>query len=92
MSPVAPRRWSYAGSWYAVRMVTRCGYRIAADHVVAVHLLFISFVVGGVFLAWRWPRILWAHLPAVVYWALVAFTGCTCPLTPLGESPAPPCR
>jgi len=58
-------------------------YRIAADLVVAVHLLFISFVVGGAFLAWRWPGILWAHLPAVVYGALVEFTGFTCPLTPL---------
>ncbi len=58
-------------------------YRIAADLVVAVHLLFISFVVGGAFLAWRWPRIIWAHLPAMVYGALVEFTGFTCPLTPL---------
>jgi hypothetical protein len=58
-------------------------YRIAADLVVAVHLLFISFVVGGAFLAWRWPRIIWAHLPAMVYGALIEFTGFTCPLTPL---------
>jgi Protein of Unknown function (DUF2784) len=58
-------------------------YRIAADLVVAVHLLFISFVVGGAFLAWRWPRIIWAHLPAMVYGALVEFSGFTCPLTPL---------
>jgi hypothetical protein len=31
-------------------------YRVAADAVLVVHLLFIGFVVGGVFLAWRWPR------------------------------------
>jgi hypothetical protein len=37
-------------------------YRIAADLVVAVHLLFICFVVGGVFLAWRWPKIIWVQL------------------------------
>ena len=56
-------------------------YNIAADIVVVVHLLFIGFVVGGVFLAWRWPRIVWLHLPAVVYGALVEFVGFTCPLT-----------
>jgi Protein of Unknown function (DUF2784) len=56
-------------------------YRAAADLVMVVHLLFISFVVGGAFLAWRWPRIIWAHIPAVVYGALVEFAGFTCPLT-----------
>jgi hypothetical protein len=58
-------------------------YRVAADLVVVVHLLFIGFVVGGVFLAWRWPRIVWAHIPAVLYAALVEFVGFSCPLTPL---------
>jgi Protein of Unknown function (DUF2784) len=56
-------------------------YHIAADLVIVVHLLFIGFVVGGVFLARRWPRVIWAHLPAVVYGALVEFVGFTCPLT-----------
>jgi Protein of Unknown function (DUF2784) len=58
-------------------------YQAGADVVVVVHLLFICFVVGGVFLAWRWPRIIWAHIPAVVYGALVEFAGFTCPLTVL---------
>jgi Protein of Unknown function (DUF2784) len=49
--------------------------------VVVVHLLFICFVVGGVFLAWRWSRVVWVHIPAVVYGALVEFAGFTCPLT-----------
>jgi Protein of Unknown function (DUF2784) len=30
-------------------------YRAGADLVVVVHLLFIGFIVGGVFLTWRWP-------------------------------------
>ena len=58
-------------------------YRIAADLVLAAHLLFIGFVVGGAFLAWRWPRIIWAALPAMVYGALVEFAGFACPLTSL---------
>ena len=43
----------------------------------------IGFVVGGVFLAWRWPRVIWVQLPAMVYGALIEFVGFTCPLTPL---------
>lgn len=43
--------------------------------------------MGGVFLAWRWPRIVWAHIPAVIYGALVEFAGFTCPL-PLLERAA----
>ena len=58
-------------------------YRAAADLVVAVHLLFIGFVVFGAFLAWRWPRIIWVQLPAMVYGALIEFIGFTCPLTPV---------
>jgi hypothetical protein len=58
-------------------------YQAAVDLVVVVHLLFIAFVVGGVFLAWRWPRVIWAHVPAVIYGALVEFVGFTCPLTVL---------
>src|SRR5215218_3024287 len=58
-------------------------YRAGADFVVVVHLLIIGFFVGGVFLAWRWPLIMWAHIPAVIYGALVEFAGFTCPLTML---------
>jgi len=56
-------------------------YKAAADVLVVIHLLFIGFVVGGVFLAWRWPWIVWVHIPAVIYGALVEFAGFTCPLT-----------
>lgn len=33
-------------------------YLIAADLVLAAHLLFIGFVVGGSFLAWHWPWVI----------------------------------
>jgi Protein of Unknown function (DUF2784) len=64
-------------------MVDVMWYRAAADLVLVIHLLFIAFVVGGAFLTWRWPRIVWVHLPAMVYGALIEFVGFTCPLTPL---------
>lgn len=54
-----------------------------ADAVLALHLLFIGFVVFGAALLWRWPRIAWLHLPAALWGAFVEFTGTLCPLTPL---------
>jgi Protein of Unknown function (DUF2784) len=37
--------------------------------------------VACVFVTWRWPLIIWAHIPAVIYAAPVEFAGFTCPLT-----------
>jgi len=50
---------------------------------MVAHFLFLVFLVIGGFLAWRWPRIWFAHL-AVVCWGLVivAFP-VACPLTHL---------
>jgi hypothetical protein len=59
------------------------GYLFAADLVLAAHLMFIAFVVGGSFLAWRWPWLIWVQLPAMVYGALVELVGFACPLTEL---------
>jgi hypothetical protein len=61
-------------------------YRIAADLVVVVHLLFVGFVVGGGLLVWRWPELAWAHLPAAAWGALIEFAGWICPLTPLEKA------
>jgi hypothetical protein len=57
--------------------------RLAANTVVLVHLLFVAFVAGGGFLAWRWRWLAWVHLPAALWGVLVEFIGWTCPLTPL---------
>ncbi|MCW8818886.1 MAG: DUF2784 domain-containing protein [Ignavibacteriaceae bacterium] len=58
-------------------------YKFAADVVVIIHLLFIIFaLVGGLLLFLkRW--IVWIHLPAVVWAALIEWKGWICPLTPL---------
>jgi hypothetical protein len=60
-------------------------YRWFADAVVLIHALFVLFVVGGGFLAIRWRRLVWLHVPAAVWGALIEFTGWTCPLTPLED-------
>jgi len=58
-------------------------YRLLADLVVAGHALFVLFVVGGGFLAWRWRRVVWLHLPAAAWGVAIEFAGGICPLTPL---------
>ena len=54
-----------------------------ADIVVAAHLAFIIFAVFGGILLLRWPRLMWLHLAAVAWAALVELFGWICPLTPL---------
>jgi hypothetical protein len=51
--------------------------------VVAVHLAFVAFFLAGGFLAWRAPRVLWLHVPAVLVSAGLAVTGLDCPLDTL---------
>lgn len=58
-------------------------YRLLADLVVVAHLSFIVFVAAGSLLAWKWPRLLWLHIPVVVWAAAIVTVGFTCPLTPL---------
>lgn len=57
--------------------------KAAADIVVLLHLAFIVFVAAGGPLVLRWPRLAWAHAPAVIWGALVELAGWICPLTPL---------
>jgi hypothetical protein len=58
-------------------------YRLSADLVLIVHLAFIIFVMLGGLLVLRRPRLMWLHLPAVVWGTLIEFLGVFCPLTPL---------
>jgi len=58
-------------------------YRVLADCVVVIHAAFVVFVVLGGFLAWRWPGVVWAHVPCAVWGAAIEYAGWICPLTPL---------
>jgi hypothetical protein len=67
----------------ATARMTTMLYRILADLVVLLHLLFIIFVVAGGFLALRRPWIALLHLPAAAWGTFIEFSGTICPLTPL---------
>ena len=56
---------------------------IAADAVILVHFAFVLFVLFGGLLLFRWRKLAWLHLPAVVWGVIVEFAGWICPLTPL---------
>jgi len=60
-------------------------YWFAAHLVLILHLGFVCFVVLGGFLAWRWRWIVFLHIPAVLWSALIEFRGWICPLTPLEQ-------
>ena len=58
-------------------------YRLFAEIVVVIHFAFVVFVVLGGFLIFRWRKVLWLHVPAVLWSAWIELSGGICPLTPL---------
>jgi hypothetical protein len=58
-------------------------YALLANLVLIAHLAFVVFVLCGGLLVLKWRWIARLHLPAVVWGAVVEFTGWICPLTPL---------
>jgi Protein of Unknown function (DUF2784) len=61
-------------------------YRWLADAIVLVHVSFVAFVMLGGFLALRWRRVVWVHVPAAIWGVLIEYAGWICPLTPLENS------
>jgi hypothetical protein len=58
---------------------------VAADLLVILHLLFILFVLLGGLLTARWPWIIFLHIPAAIWGALIEYRGWICPLTPIEQ-------
>lgn len=54
---------------------------VLAGVVLVVHLAFVLFVAAGSLLAWRWPWLLWVHMPAVAWSVGIIVIGYECPLT-----------
>ena len=58
-------------------------FDVFAGVVLVVHLAFILFVAAGALIAWRWPWLVWLHVPAVAWGVGIIVVGYECPLTPL---------
>ncbi len=57
-------------------------YSFLAGLLVIIHLGFILFAVLGGVLIMKWRWVIFLHIPAVVWAALIEFKGWICPLTP----------
>ena len=65
---------------WSLGRVTRCGTGLAlTSRWSSIWCSSASSWVAS--FTWRWPLIIWAHIPAVIYGALVEFAGFACPLT-----------
>ena len=58
-------------------------YLFLANYILTLHLLFIVFVVFGGLLVFYLRWMVWLHIPAFLWGALIEFSGWICPLTPL---------
>ncbi|MDG4823681.1 DUF2784 domain-containing protein [Asanoa sp. WMMD1127] len=57
------------------------GWKELATAFLVLHFAFMAYVLLGGFLAWKWPKAIWFHLPAIGWGiALIGF-GLNCPLT-----------
>lgn len=58
-------------------------YLFIANSIVFIHGLFIVFAVTGGFIVWRWPKIIFLHIPALLWGIWIELSHGICPLTPL---------
>jgi len=58
-------------------------YSILADIVVAVHLLWIMFLIFGALVGWKVRWVMWLHLGSLGFSVVLQVFGWLCPLTHL---------
>ncbi|MCW2555699.1 MAG: hypothetical protein JWR78_5480 [Mycobacterium sp.] len=58
-------------------------YTIVVAVTVAVHFAFVGYGVIGGFLALRWPKTIWLHVPVVIWCVAIEVIDFICPLTAL---------
>lgn len=58
-------------------------YRFLGDVVMVVHAGFLVFFVIGGFLAWRWRKVIWAHLFVGLWNITIVVLDFGCPVTAL---------
>ena len=56
-------------------------YVVAVALTVAFHFAFLAYLVVGGFLALRWPRSIWLHVPMVIWGVGIVTLRYDCPLT-----------
>ena len=56
-------------------------YELAVDIVLIIHFLFILFVIFGALLFFVVKKIVFIHIPAIIWGAYIELTNSICPLT-----------
>lgn len=56
-------------------------YKLMADALVIFHLSFVAFVLLGALLVLKWRRLIWLHIPAVIWGIYIETSHNRCPLT-----------
>ena len=56
-------------------------YEIAADLIIIIHFTFVLFVVFGALLIFVSIKIIFIHIPAVIWGSYIELTNSICPLT-----------
>ncbi len=56
-------------------------WKLAADIVVVIHLLWILFIIGGALIGRRIVWVKWVHIGALVFSLALQLFGWICPLT-----------
>ena len=56
-------------------------YEIAADLILIIHFTFVLFVVFGALLLFASIKIIFIHIPAVIWGSYIELTNSICPLT-----------
>ena len=56
-------------------------YELAADIILIIHFLFILFVIFGALLLFVEKKIVFIHIPAIIWGSYIELTHSVCPLT-----------
>jgi hypothetical protein len=59
----------------------KIAFTILVILTVTAHFAFIAYMVTGGFLALRWPKTIWLHIPAVMWGIAIELIDFVCPLT-----------
>ena len=58
-------------------------YKFLADLIALIHFSFILFVIFGGFMALKWKKLIYFHIPTALWGTAISIFGWVCPLTPL---------
>ncbi len=56
-------------------------YHVLTNLTILFHFLWILFIVFGLFLVWKWPKVAFVHLGGLLFSLIINLFGWYCPLT-----------